>query len=83
MTPPDEALDGGNGWQPIETAPKDGTAFLAWMRPNWIEIMYYSDGDIFYGSDGDAPPHGRSLPRYWMPAPPSPFTPPASRLASK
>lgn len=52
-------------WQPIETAPKDGTKFLAFMRESWMEIMYYDNGDLFYGSDGDSPPAGRSLPTHW------------------
>lgn len=59
-------------WAPIATAPRDGTKFLAWMRESWIEVMYYDEDGIYYGSDGDSPPHGRSLPQYWMPLPPSP-----------
>lgn len=64
-----------HGWAPIESAPKDGTHFLAWMRESWIEVMYYDDGNLYYGSDGDAPPRGRSLPKYWMPKPASPDLP--------
>lgn len=64
--------DGFGVWQPIETAPRDGTKFLAWMRETWVEVMYYDEDGIYYGSDGDSPPHGRSLPQYWMPLPPSP-----------
>ena len=33
-------------WQPIETAPKDGTAFMAWAKGyEWPEVVKWFDYD--------------------------------------
>ena len=66
-----------NKWQPIETAPKDGTSFLAaipWegepleiLRMRWDEIACLF-GDATYApfiEDQEQPTH-------WMPLPPPP-----------
>lgn len=59
-------------WQPIATAPMDGTGFLAFVKEGWVEGMYYNEGQLHYLSDGDQPPKGRSLPTHWMPLPQPP-----------
>ena len=58
-------------WQPIETAPRDGTRILAW-RPNWKEsqaVVYWNSdfqdwetclGTVFHDCTK------------WMPLPPPP-----------
>lgn len=56
-------------WQPIETAPKDGTFVLAY-RPcdPYFEPMYFNDG-IWHWFDGDSPSF---QPTHWMPLPDPP-----------
>jgi hypothetical protein len=61
-------------WAPISTAPRDGTRFLAWVRLDWIEVMYYEAGKLIYGSDGDSPSLWHQ-PLFWMPCPPQPEQP--------
>lgn len=71
-------------WQPIETAPKDGTWILAINnRGNpaviiWNERAYWNEGDLRPGwihpfSDGSASTFWNgangSMPEYWMPIP--------------
>ena len=63
-------------WQPIETAPRDGTHFLAYQKPSlksdqscyecWLQKDDY-DGD-FWQDDCDSEPS----PTHWMPLPKSP-----------
>ena len=63
-------------WQPIETAPKDGTAMLVWagMR-DWLDnpvpsVAWYSrlHGWVGHFASGDMPSH-------WQPLPAPPATP--------
>lgn len=63
-------------WQPIETAPKDGSRFLGWDRLNdEASICFYSEGagdpafvGFFHVGDWLG---GASL-SHWMPLPPPP-----------
>jgi hypothetical protein len=61
-------------WQPIDTAPKDGTYFLAYWCPTEDEpfvkiyhVCHYAHGVIWpsWIIDDDMPTH-------WMPLPPAP-----------
>lgn len=66
-------------WQPIETAPKDGTEFLAWCmeRPPFSPVpTYFPDiakwhkdrvaaASYFYTRSG-------AIPTHWMPIPDAP-----------
>jgi len=61
-----------NGWLPIESAPKDGSGFLAFINKDWIEGMFWNGKAWSYLSDGDITPSGRSQPTYWQPLPPPP-----------
>lgn len=62
-----------SGWRPIETAPKDGTRFLAfgWWKPSWtnpepnVAVMWRYDADTYCEGIGGKATH-------WMPLPPAP-----------
>ncbi len=50
MTDDAETGQRATGWQPIETAPKDGTRFIAWFPPclqmrkgGWHECQWVGD----------------------------------------
>lgn len=74
-----------NGWQPIETAPKDRRIFLgAWFVNNpsrWLEDIGRHETT---GGVGEPLKHewnwrwAGSQPTYWMPLPPPPSALPAS-----
>ena len=66
-------------WQPIETAPKDGTAFLG-LRGNKIANCYRVQRDDcemwnFGGSSGAVEIAPHTKPTHWMPLP----TPPEAK----
>ncbi len=57
-----------NEWQPIETAPKDGTHILGWCkRYGAIEVWWFQDMHYYAGwmDSGDSEPE----PSHWMPLP--------------
>lgn len=65
-------------WQPIETAPKDGTKFDAWVPSRFGG---YRMADLSFGPRGKLRQHGEltaaELPRWpthWMPLPAPPET---------
>ncbi|WP_409021373.1 DUF551 domain-containing protein [Dyadobacter sp. CY261] len=59
-------------WQPIETAPKDGTEVLGWDGVNRFTCRYkkWGNWDLLvcgsYAGDGDC------FPTHWMPLPSPP-----------
>ena len=57
-------------WQPIETAPKDGTVFLVWRKhaTHPLMVRYESSYDWFANYDGE---HVYDL-THWMPLPKPP-----------
>ena len=65
-------------WQPIETAPKDGTKFMAYHPlkifggGHSIQVMKWLKGQLVYTLDHDSP---TVLPTHWMPLPEPPVTP--------
>lgn len=73
-----------SGWQPIETAPEDGTEFLAYYPEgkidddyeNWIPVVAIvktderCDLDRLEGNTYFMTPYGN--PTHWMPLPPPP-----------
>lgn len=63
-------------WQPIETAPKDGTAFLAWrgIERGPFQCWWNDDGREAYWMDyADTEPN----PTHWQPLPAPPVPRPA------
>lgn len=79
------ALSSGNevakvvGWQPIETAPKDGTPIIA-VRDEWVrarEVAWYWDARSPDEPAAFRPKYSGGQPSHWMPLP----APPASDAA--
>ena len=60
-------------WQPIETAPQDGTLFLAYMGQGNMEIARYDLERGAWWIDAYAPPHiEKRWMDAWMPLPEPP-----------
>jgi hypothetical protein len=60
-------LSASSGWQPIETAPKDGTEVLIWPR-EITGTAIYSHGEWVDPNEEYAESH----PTHWMPMPAGP-----------
>lgn len=70
------------GWQPIETAPKDGTRVLLYLAAPWsrLELARWYQPWGNWQTDGDEPDQfrdeycgiGSQLPTHWQPLPPPP-----------
>jgi hypothetical protein len=54
-------------WQPIETAPRDGSLFLGWLAAGGYVLCYRHSGEWRFGEKG----HPVVL-RCWMPLPTPP-----------
>ena len=64
-----------SAWQPIETAPADGTQFLAWDGKDMKRAIAYSYGCI-YDDEMESPYLTLWHPTHWQPLPsPPPITP--------
>ncbi len=61
-------------WQPIETAPKDGTRVLAarkWKKGQWVyRIAHWADRGL--GNWVSDPGEWLVQPTHWQPLPPAP-----------
>lgn len=66
-----------NDWQPIETAPHDGTEILAYATAQFVVVKFrkFSDGTACWEAGqmalGESIIYGRAL-THWMPLPPPP-----------
>ena len=69
-------LKGENEWQPIETAPKDGTVFLGYKRGQFRECHKVPRDDCdmwcFGGTSGADDLFPNIKPTHWMPLPKPP-----------
>lgn len=68
------ALDAAFEWQPISTAPRDGSHILVfWGRP---VVAFYEKGEWYhvpeYGRTGTYRHVGGWPPQHWLPLPPAP-----------
>lgn len=78
-----------SAWQPIETAPKDGTGILYADRSGYVGITYWTSCDVYsrtagyqkqmgwFDCDDDGitrPLVGDYEPTHWMPKPDPPMT---------
>ena len=66
-------------WQPIETAPRDGAAFLAAIKndnSNNIRMSVLKQGRhaLLFSDDGAEVDHWNWTVTHWMPLPPEPPT---------
>lgn len=64
------------GWQPIETAPKDGRRIFAWCE-HWsgaLTVQFYGSASVGWSTSYDI--NLRYQPTHWMPLPPGPNEPP-------
>lgn len=72
-------MSGDSQWQPIETAPKDGSRFIAWFPDEGIDFCHWQK------SEYESMPEGwrdsfitvyregwKEGPTHWMPLPASP-----------
>ena len=68
-----DAATAVNPWQPIETAPKDGSVFLACVG-NWMTVAHWHRSQQCLATNG--PTYERypadEIPTHWMPLPAPP-----------
>ena len=60
-------------WQPIETAPKDGTEIFGGAMLStgwWYQHVSYIDDGFYFRNDGK---HGRAFLTHWQPLPEPPL----------
>lgn len=80
-------------WQPIETAPRDGTVVLLWLGAPWCEVRmakWFAPWGNWQDPESSVDPArdeycgiGMNLPTHWQPLPAAPAQQPASSEASE
>lgn len=64
-------------WQPIDTAPKDGTFVLLWTAGGITEASYYHGGWDCFPTESSYSETGRAVltfrPTHWCPLPKAPI----------
>lgn len=65
-------------WQPIATAPRDGTEFIGWHNDKacpalgaWFTLAWYSEDERWPWEDAEGK-HPPAFLTHWMPLPPLP-----------
>lgn len=74
----------GEGWQPIETAPKDGTPIMAYQPggtygngiafPASVGMAHWCEADALNPAHWEGPYNPRDYPTHWMPLPDPPLS---------
>ena len=65
-------------WQPIETAPRDGTAILVWPGVLFTEMTYFHTSVVRWHDwkeawiEASGEEYNTFYPTHWMPLPPPP-----------
>jgi hypothetical protein len=62
-------------WQPIESAPRDGTRILTVRSGSYVSIMRSDYHGRYWITERDDPPSSGSQPTHWMPLPEAPGRP--------
>lgn len=65
-------------WQPIETAPKDGSRYLIYTKADerWGAEYFVAEWNgNCHSPDGDVRGYGDDEATHWMPLPPPPLAP--------
>ncbi len=63
----------GDGWLPIESAPKDGGAYVLLMSPAHGKVIgAHVTGDVWHLVGVGCVTSGSERPTHWIPLPPSP-----------
>ena len=72
-------MNANNGWQPIETAPKDGLILMSFYYTNdtfpteqFTQITYWSDSEKGWDGIATSIRLGAITPTHWMPLPKPP-----------
>ena len=60
--------EANGGWQPIKTAPRDGTKILGFEGDDCVLLMWVSEWNDWYNFDGAS----IGEPTHWMPLPAAP-----------
>jgi len=64
---------GAGNWMPIETAPKDGTRFLAYCaKGGWQAVLWNDGGSSWQGRPYWSSDRDEMTPTHWMPLPEPP-----------
>lgn len=67
----DKPLPAQGGWQPIETAPKNGTRILAyWPRDGWREIVRWENDKVGWRGEASGYWAEKDYPKLWQHLPP-------------
>jgi len=74
-----QAAEGAQGWQPIATAPKDGTNFLAVSYASSVFLAHWANGVVDSCSYDNDCGYSSRFATHWMPLPEPPKADPPAR----
>ena len=62
----------GDGWRPIESAPKDGSLFCGWREGKRPALVHWSGWAACWASEGQKLEYPGTEPTHWQPLPTPP-----------